>query len=178
MNGHADTWEGLILERPTDKRGRNDMPALLWDAYVNDWLPLEQFAIGLEDAWVGCEWPGRQVLGSGCGEEWNEMFEHCGYLENTTISAYPETPPAILYRAAPEFYKTGMSWTDDLEQAKWFNDRNNGYFHIQSRIWTYRPSGTRELLAHFHDPVNSRGEHEWVLNDMEIDEERITPLGE
>ena len=171
MNGHADTWDGLILEQPTNKRGRNDMPALLYAAYVGRWLPRDQFAIGLEDVWVGCEWPGREILGDG-GDEWECMFEYCGYLENAVIAQPPVVPPAILYRAAPNFYKGGMSWTDDLKQAEWFNERNNDYYRLESRIWTYRPTRF-ELLAHFHDPVNSRGENEWVLS---IDEERITPF--
>lgn len=55
----ASTWAEVSLHGDMDGAiGRNSLPAALWAAVDAGVLPdLDEIAVGLNDAWTGCEWP-------------------------------------------------------------------------------------------------------------------------
>jgi hypothetical protein len=70
----------------------------------------------------------------------------------------------LLYRGAPPAVRAGLSWTDKLDQARWFA-RRNGLFGFESDVWTMlAPSSV--LLAQ----ANGRGEGEYVVSALDAED--------
>jgi len=173
MEETVELWESIARSAKGGIwPGRNELPVILMDAFNEGEFhdDLDQLAIAIEDAWTGCEWPARALDLF----EWGAMFEAVGYLENTTRSPRPSSVP-VLYRAQAGREVSGMSWTDDLDQARWFHNRNKE-FGFDSRLLRIEGLNPRALYAHFHDPVNSRGEHEWVVDFEYVPDDEIVEI--
>lgn len=150
--------------------GRNELPDALMMAVLDRTLTNpDEIAKGLFDAWTSAEFPSRMWARN----EWIALFHRVGFLQDDTRANLPATLPLVLYRASPARYRDHLSWTDDLKQAIWFNDRNSDYFHLRerSRIWTIHPRSDA-LLAHF---AGGRNENEWVLDIKKTDVSEYHP---
>lgn len=153
MNGM--TWEELALVKGV-YLGRNELPAVLNDAFCAEkFASNDELAVGIEHAWTSCEFPLRALD----LYAWCEMFEEVGFLEDNLRKRAPKKLRR-LYRAATPDYAEGMSWTDDLEKAQWFDARNRNYFKFESAIYTTIPERWN-VLAHF---TIARNEAEWVID--------------
>ena len=159
----ADTWEMVRIDRERGySLGRNDLPAALFDAFYGQTLTdLDEIAKGIEDAWTSAEWPQRLLD----DENWVEMFRHVGYLHNDRRAPDRRpTEPLTLYRASTEELNRNMAWTDDLEGARWFNDRNCG-FGFDSKLWVAEVPPVA-ILARFE---SARNESEYVVETYCVD---------
>jgi hypothetical protein len=147
----APTWESM-----THMKGRNDLPAALFDAFFGETITdLDELALSIEDAWTLAEWPQRLLD----QDTWVEMFNHVGYLHNA-LRAPSQQPsqPITLYRGSTQELNQNMAWTDDIDQARWFSDRNRGY-GFDSYIWTAEVEPFA-VLARFE---SARNESEYVI---------------
>lgn len=106
-----------------------------WNDRTWEWQSLvDLFALGevtpgylqdhLLDAWTSVEFP-LQYNGSGRGR-WGvvpAMFRHAGFVTDGTMET--PTEPITIYRGCPVFHLKNMSWTTDLDRARWFANRYN-----------------------------------------------------
>ena len=89
-----------------------------------------------------------------------QMFKSCKkeYLMNKDDFAYYKSLPGKIdiYRGVAEGrVKLGLTWTDDIEKAKWFQKRfgnNNHLLHLKVN--------KKDVIAYF----NTRGEKEILLD--------------
>lgn len=153
------TWTELIYGL-----GRNDYPDVLYDAFsAGRFASLDELARGIEMAWTACEFPMHYLD----ADQWQELFGEVGFLDGSRRTKSPRNT-LRLYRAATPDYIEGMSWTDSLESAKWFHNRN-GTFGFESAIYTATVEPFA-ILAHFAD---SRHESEWVIAPGLVDVETV-----
>ena len=104
--------------------GKNAGPHLLW----NWWTSGELTATMLTEllAWV---WPMAEFPEAHLGRRaWLMLFEAAGFVSDTLGVARPECPLEI-YRGSTWGRRRGMSWTKDLEKARWFARRTSLYGH-------------------------------------------------
>lgn len=92
--------------------GRNDEPALVYDAWSMGELPdQEALQAVVADAWCGAEWP-EDLLGT---ETWLELFLEAGYpAPRRSLTMYRGCVPGMERR---------MAWTTDRDKARWFAQR-------------------------------------------------------
>lgn len=156
-----------VWARISGRAGRNDYPFLLATAVLMDGTltDVDEIAEALAEAWTSAEYPESSV------EQivWQTIFGLTGFVEDGKRMAVPVTAPLTLYRGAVDKRKTGMSWTADLEKARWFAGRFAKAFGT-GQVWqiTVDPES---ILGHFAD----RREDEWVLAMDEELEELIVP---
>lgn len=154
--------------------GRNDLPAALFDLHsdgVFDGEP-DLLAHAVTDAWTSAEWPARNVDSS----QWQEWFDETGWIVDGVRVGRLPTLPTALYRAALLVEDgdecgtdEGLSWTDSVERARWFHERNKSFAEsipgstaVLLRIDDPSPGS---ILARFEE---ARGESEWTLcTDLE-----------
>ena len=99
------------FERASGLVGRNKGAALLFDWYATGALTDADLPSVVADVWNGAEEPSK-LLGVA---QWVRFFR---------LAAYPPpTQPLTVYRGTTAGGRRGMSWTTDLEQARWFADR-------------------------------------------------------
>lgn len=158
----ARTWAEVSA-----RLGRNDMPAALVDAVAADSLPRAEIAKGLEAAWTMCEWP----LQAADREVWLQMFGmvltdwDMEYLDEDRIRLVTDDLPEYLtlYRGCVVGREAGMSWTTDLDKARWFASRFGSHFGEPRVVTTDVP---REwIIARFH---RSRSENEYVIDPEDL----------
>jgi hypothetical protein len=144
--------------------GRNELPAALFDAYYGGAFGdtvegLRELGKAVEDAWTGAEFPLLCVP----LEIWANWFQSVGVIIDDG-SPVP-TESFQVYRAAARKHKLGLSWTDDLDRAKWFLNRNENVFGFRSGLYT-AIAHPEDVLARF---TRARGESEWVLDARRLD---------
>lgn len=105
------------LERELLELGRNEGPAALWWWWECASLPGAHLRALLPGVWVGAEWPAQ--LGK---KRWLAMFEATGFVSDRPGAQVPESALTI-YRGALGGRVRGLSWTTDLERARWFAER-------------------------------------------------------
>lgn len=162
-----ERWSELLTEWNSKTRGvavlpgRNDLPYALLELHTSgvfaqeDARDLDVLPIALEDAWTSAEFPSRAIDPG----TWYDMFEEVGFLHNGQRERRPETVPT-LYRAAVVGV-AGLSWTESLEQAEWFHNRNLGW-GLPALLLQRDDTDRFDVLAHFHSQ-DDRAEHEWVV---------------
>jgi hypothetical protein len=144
--------------------GRNNMPDLLYTLNERRLLTKPAARRCATLAWSSCEHPDAACMGDiewpETVEWWEQLFWWVGY----TIDGYKSDPPSQplkLFRGACRQFRDGMSWTDQIETARWFADRTTR-LHPGSpgAVWTstFRPD---QLLAYVNE--SSRGESEYVV---------------
>jgi hypothetical protein len=143
--------------------GRSKGPGLLCDWFFGDELNSEQkrnlVREVILEVWSGADRPTYKLP----AWLWILWFQMAGFVSEPKGMQRP-AEPMMLYRGAnhPTRFRRGMSWTDDLDQARWWADR------------LPRPSGPgvvyvaevppENILAINHDPDHGRGEHEFIIN--------------
>lgn len=108
--------------RITTGAGRNDFPALLAEFW--DRLTPDDLRTALHEAWTLAEFPEQGID----AESWTFLFDQVEYQVDGEARDRDDDLPEIvtLYRGAIEDRRTGMSWTSDLDQARWFANRFSG----------------------------------------------------
>lgn len=134
---------------------RNEGPALLFDLYHAGAIDIGYYPSVVADVWSMAEFPERHFE---MPDTWRDLFEAAGYTHDGQPAPRP-TAPVTVYRGCDHERRFGMAWTDDLERAQWFADRNLGKGTGQVYVHRAVPS---ELLA-FIDASN-RHEREYVLH--------------
>lgn len=128
--------------------GRNNMPALLFDLVQRGVLGIEHHPAVVVEAWMVAEFPESNVH----PEFWVDWFETAGYTHNGHPSPRPEAPVTLYRGCAPE-REFGMSWTTDLDRARWFAERDLG--HGNGNVYVYH-ADPAALLAF----IGEWGHHE------------------
>ena len=126
--------------------------------FCGQFLGEKDYAEYLANAWVTEENPNMDSNVS--VSRAIQMFKSCKkeyLMEKEDLAYYRSLPSKIdIYRGVAEGrVKLGLSWTDDIEKAKWFQNRfgNNNYLlHLNVN--------KKDVIAYF----NTRGEKEILLD--------------
>lgn len=152
------------------RMGRNDLPGILADVWAD--LSIDDLAEAVGQAWTGAEWPEQHITGDG----WYVLFDTVGYLVDHQQRDRDEDLPEIvtLYRGAIPDRRAGMSWTSDLDTARWFARRFDGIRGgLTGQVW--RIDIPRDfVLARF----NHRRENEHVVDVADFDDEEYQVVEE
>jgi hypothetical protein len=149
---HRD-WHPFERECRRLYLGRDDEPALLAEWWETGRIHADELGPLLLGVWSGAEWPLALV-----GERrWVAMFK-------AAVGLPRPTDPLVIYRGAWRVRARGMSWTLDLERARWFARRET-LMHPEWGAAVYEATvPPRAVLALIPDDDNSRGESEVVVN--------------
>lgn len=146
-------------DRITRLVDRNKRPHLLASALEDDTLPWDEYLPAVVDAWTMAESP-ESHYGA---EFWVWHFREAGYFHDGADHQSPAAP-MTLYRGCSLGRERRMSWTDDLDTARWFAARvGDSGLHgrvIQAKVQPWR------VLAYIHE--EGRGESEWVIDSRSI----------
>jgi hypothetical protein len=128
-----------------------DLPELLLNLLDYDVLTQEAAIALLKEAWTGTEFPTQNDEET--QDRWTSAFSSAGWVSDDG-STRP-TEPVRLYRGAVPECSYGMSWTGDVEKARWFAKR----FGPEGEVFcaTFQPG---DLLARF----TGRNEDEYVVD--------------
>lgn len=171
-NEPDDGWQVDDLETACSRVGRNAGPALLIDLHREGVLTRALYVAMVGHVWSMAEWPLRQLE----GHEWLELFHVAGYtraMEDGPGRRWPRPrKPRTLYRGADEANRLGWSWTDNLETARWFANRE--VWKSPGQVWTLTVD-PRWLLAR----IDTRKESEYVIDGggLDPDDVREVPNG-
>jgi len=135
------------------RAGRNGGPQLLWEWWDFGELLRDDFVRLLPEVWRLAEWPARS-LGQ---RAWLAMFTAAGFVSD--CGSAPPTEPLVVYRGATFKNMRGMSWTTDLDRARWFANRERLFHGGEGEVFMV-PAPPHAVLAH----IVGRGEAEVVLN--------------
>ncbi len=98
---------------------------------------------------------------------WVDLFDEAGYTVDGQSAPRP-TQPVTLYRGCHHDRRFGMSWTADLERARWFADRDLGLGPGLVYVTTADP---KSLLAFIGD--GHRRESEYVVDPTYLNDDVI-----
>jgi hypothetical protein len=107
------------------RAGRNDMPALLFLAWINDEIDDEKVREELPHAYNAAEWPCRYIE----PDIWVSALNRLGWVGDQE----KPTEPMKVYRAQVGTEVIGLSWTPLRDTAEWFHSRNE-MFGFEGRI--------------------------------------------
>lgn len=141
---------------------------LVFLRYAKDYMSLKDFSTYLADAWVSSENPNQDV---NCSIDmlisWFQQADKKCLMGTEDYQVYTSMPDELrIYRGvAIGREPNGLSWTSNLETAKWFAhrfDRDDKTGYIETAI-----AKKEDVLAYF----NTRGEDELVVNvrNLEIE---------
>lgn len=154
--------------------GRNALPGLVYDLYEEGTFDGRDdlLAWALYEAFSSAEFPCRQVD----VQDWERWFEQSGFTINGLKADRPSTIPT-LYRASmnEEFGDPvhGLSWTDDLEKAKWFHARNQRLFVGEGQAYLLAVEPEPWMLLAQINGESNRNEAEWVLSSEAYESARM-----
>jgi len=135
--------------------------------YIHSYLSLEDFSKLLNYAWISSENPNTDVnVNIRTVLSWFKKADKKQLMNEEDYEVYNNLPEYVtLYRGVGiKSKRKGLSWTDDIEIAKWFANRfqSNGY------ILTAKVHKSK-ILAYFSD----RNESEYIVDVYSIDVERL-----
>lgn len=85
--------------------------------------------------WIPECWRYRRDTSSLDLDIWREMFRACAYTHDFKVSRLPRRPLTV-FRGATESNKYGISWTLDIEQARYFaTSRQDPFSTEKAQIW-------------------------------------------
>lgn len=160
LGEHTDeetlTYEEFIRQyyrRPNHKR---DLPILALPLIQEYCMPAADAAELLKFVWVTVEFPADS---DDLVEEWREAFDRLGYVTDSDDG--PPMEAITVYRGADrDSDGWGLSWTTDLERAKWFAYR----LGKKNRAVFTALAPPESVLAHF----TGRNEDEYVIDPYMI----------
>lgn len=135
-NGGAEARRSLDAEIMF--AGRNHAPALL-QVFARSLEP-DHLAAVLPDVWVMCEHPDWYGV-----RWWVDAFRRAGYVGDRPAPVAPMT----VYRGTESWRVHRMSWTEDLEKARWFARRYRAASG-DGAVWRATVDAAH-VLARFHD---------------------------
>lgn len=143
------TWDQVSA-----RAGRNDLPHLLVTHLHR--LPLDEIRRAVTEAWRMAEFP-EDHLGT---DVWTGLFDGCEYMVDGEPAMRTDLPDVLtLYRGALPARKRGLSWTADLDQARWFANRFTGNLPVY-RIEVFRSY----VLAR----ITTRSEDEYIVDTTDL----------
>lgn len=146
--------------------GRNDGPALLHDLHYAGSINICDHPGVVADAWSMAEFPASLLP----QETWIELFEEAGYTADGRTALRPSQYVTV-YRGCHPERRHGMSWTTDIERARWFAERDLGQGLGMIYVLNAPPES---LLAYIQDA--SRGESEYVVNPEVLNDANVTHI--
>lgn len=139
--------------------------------YAKEYMSLKDFSTYLADAWVSSENPNQDA---NCSLDmlisWFQQADKKTLMVAEDYKVYTALPDELnIYRGvALGREPNGLSWTANLEKAKWFAhrfDRDDKTGYIETAI-----AKKEDVLAYF----NTRGEDELVVNVRNLEIEVVT----
>jgi len=97
--------------------GRNEAVRILWTSWMAGDVPLDDIRKNITAVWSTAEWP-ASIIGV---DEWVRMFRAVGFVADDDEP--PPAAPLELYRGTTWGRRRGMSWTRDIDRARWFARR-------------------------------------------------------
>jgi len=96
--------------------GRNGGPDVLVNWWLSGRLDREELRRHITAVWQLAEWPAALGI-----RTWVTMFREAGFISDTDepVPDYPLT----VYRGTTWGRRRGMSWTTDIDRARWFAAR-------------------------------------------------------
>lgn len=156
---HEPLW--LVSPGSPVTYGRNDMPAVLADAFywhgLLEHVGRDRLRAMIGDAWTSAEFPTRTVD----TDTWHDMFTAVGFVTDCRRLRVPRVA-RTLWRGCLPGFEAGMSWTDDLARAQWFAKRTA--FRVAGHVVSAVVPADM-VLARF---VHGREESEWVLDPQRV----------
>lgn len=139
--------------------------------YAKEYMSVKDFSTYLADAWVSSENPNQDV---NCSLDmlisWFKQADKKSLMDTEEYKVYDSLPDELrIYRGvAVRREQRGLSWTANIEKAKWFAhcfDIENQQGYVETAI-----AKKSDILAYF----NTRGEEELVTNVRNLEIEVMT----
>lgn len=105
-------------------------------------------------------------------ETWRDLFEVAGY----TLDGRPaprQSQPVTVYRGCSAERRFGMSWTTDLDGARWFANRDLRKGAGRLYVFDAAPAS---MLAFIHE--SGRREAEYVIDPYYLSDNTVSELEE
>ena len=135
--------------------GRNAGPVMLHEAWSSGRLARDDLRRVITSVWQDAEWPGAH-LGVGA---WISLFRECGFVSDDDQPA--PMAPLEAYRGTSWGRRRGMSWTTNLEVARWFAGRYTSHGREAHVFRAEVPPGAVLALIGME---GGRNEHEVVVD--------------
>lgn len=143
---------------------RNERLALLWDLHHAGSLDIGRYPSVVADVWSMAEFPESHF---DLPQTWRDLFEEAGYTHDGQPAPQP-CQPVTVYRGCHHERRFGMSWTTDLDQARWFANREFRKGAGQVYVFDAPPVS---LLAFIHE--SNRGEAEYVIDPQYLSDTTV-----
>lgn len=154
-------------EQRQRRLGRNELPGLLAEMWEEGHLEdLDDLAEAVGDAWTSADLPLLALP----RHDWVGFFRLLGYtVDGQRDSEMRPTTPLTLYRAATRFdlRTPGLSWTPDLERARFFQQYNTRYT-TQPLLLLRTQAEPRHFLAYF-DAARKEDEYLVAVSHRNVD---------
>ena len=139
--------------------------------FVKPYLSLADFSNILSYAWTSSENPNKDVnVNINTLIKWFKEADKLSLMDKEEYITYQNLPnELVLYRGiSTKSNPKGISWTRNLETAKWFANR----FSISNNYILKAKVTKKDILCYF----NSRNEDEVIINTKNIKVEKIREL--
>ena len=139
--------------------------------FVKPYLSLADFSNILSYAWTLSENPNKDVnVNINTLIKWFKEADKLSLMDKEEYITYQNLPnELVLYRGiSTKSNPKGISWTRNLETAKWFANR----FSISNNYILKAKVTKKDMLCYF----NSRNEDEVIINTKNIKTEKIREL--
>ncbi|WP_431959899.1 hypothetical protein [Mycobacterium sp. smrl_JER01] len=156
------TMDAETFSQARASLGRNEGPALLYDLYPQS-IDVADHPEVVTEVWCMAEFPASLLD----PDDWVSLFEEVGYTEDGKPAPRPRNPVTVYRGCSPE-RRFGMSWTTDIERARWFAQRDLGQGAGQLYEATIPPGC---LLAYIHE--SHRLEAEFVVDPIALNDDTV-----
>lgn len=140
--------------------GRNNGPELLYLLDLRGLPTIETATAAVAHVRSQAEWPLQQLP----RKIWRHLFDLAGYTANGEPAERPRQA-LELFRGTVPAWRTGWSWTSDLETARWFARRNHWFGTPLDTCVVYRAEVApwRLLACATGRGDDGDSEHEYVV---------------
>ena len=153
------------FEKARHDLGRNEGPALLFDLWYTGSIDLHESPGVVAAVWTMAEFPASAFDPP---TMWVDLFDEAGFTRDGLPAQRPDKPVTV-YRGCHHDRRFGMSWTTDLDRARWFAARGpktgNVYTVDAQPQW---------LLAYIHEW--GRREAEYVIDPQYLSDDVVVRL--
>jgi hypothetical protein len=149
--------------------GRNEGPALLFDLHCQRIIDVGEHPAVVASVWTTAEFPESKYDPRTI---WVDLFGEAGYTHDGKRAPRPSEPVTV-YRGCSHDRRFGMSWSTDVDRARWFADRDLGKGKGHVYVVTAPPES---LLAFIHE--FGRSEAEYVIDPQYLSDDNVKRLDE